>query len=51
MHVISHQRVCQELNAVPLSVVRQQLQVYGTVPWAEKYILTPTTSLGDVVRE
>ena len=51
MHVISHQRVCQELNAVPLRVVGQQLQVYGTVPRGEKYILTPTTSLGDVVRE
>lgn len=49
MHVISHQRVRQQLKAIAVSVVGQQLQVYGTVPWDEEYILTPSTALGNVM--
>ena len=51
MHVISHQRVRQELNAITLSVEGQELQVHRTVPWGEKYILTPAAALGDVMRQ
>ncbi len=49
MYVISHQGVRQELKAVTLRVEAKPLQVYGTVFRGEKYILTSTATLGDVM--
>lgn len=50
MNVICHQRICQEIGSVTSGVVREQIEVYEAITFSKEDILSPGTTLCDVVR-